>query len=45
MDDVKMATTKYIRNANRGMLNMVLENTVRRVKYLETGGRHFKHYL
>jgi hypothetical protein len=37
-----MAITEYIRNVDRAMLNMVLENTVRVVnKYLETGGGHF----
>jgi hypothetical protein len=41
-----MAITEYIRNADRAILNTVLENTVRRVsKCLETGGGHFEHYL
>jgi hypothetical protein len=45
-DELKMAITKYIRNVDRAILNMVFENTVRRVnKCLETGGEHFKHYL
>jgi len=36
---LKMAITEYIRNVDRATLNMVLENTVRRVnKRLETGG-------
>jgi hypothetical protein len=31
---------------NRAILNTVFENTVRRVnKFLETGDRHFEHYL
>jgi hypothetical protein len=42
----KMAITEDIRNVDRAILNMVFENTVRRVnKYLETGGGHFEHYL
>jgi hypothetical protein len=39
-----MAITEYIRNVDRATLNMVFENTVRRVdKRLETGGGHFEH--
>jgi len=30
-DELKMAITEYIRNLNRAILNMVFENTVRRV--------------
>jgi len=46
IDELKMAITEYIRNVDRAILNTVFENTVRRVnKCLETGGRHFKHYL
>jgi hypothetical protein len=38
-----MTITEYIRNADRAILNTVLENTVRRVnKCLEIGGRHFE---
>ena len=45
-DDLKMAITEYIRNMDRAVLNTVFENTVRRIsKCLETGGRHFEHYL
>ena len=45
-DDLKMAITEHIRNADRSMLNTVFENTVRRVnKCLETGGGHFEHYV
>jgi hypothetical protein len=45
-DDFKMAITECIRNADRAILNTVLENTVRCVnKCLETGGGHFEHYL
>jgi hypothetical protein len=45
-DDLKMAITECIRNADRAILNTVFENTVRRVnKCLETGGGHFEHYL
>jgi hypothetical protein len=45
-DDLKMAITEYIRNADRAILNTVFENTVRRVnQYLVTGGGHFEHYL
>jgi len=41
-----MAITEYIRNADRAIMNMVFENTVRRVnKCLEIGGGHFEHYL
>jgi hypothetical protein len=41
-----MAIAEYIRNVYRAILNTVFENTVRRVnKCLETGGRHFEHYL
>jgi hypothetical protein len=44
--DLKMAITEYIGNVDRAVLNAVFENTVRRVnKHLETGGRHFEHYL
>jgi hypothetical protein len=46
IDDLKMAITEYIWNVDRAILNMVFENTVRRVnKCLETGGGHFDHYL
>jgi hypothetical protein len=46
IDDLKVAITKYIRNADRAILNTVFENTVRRVnKCLETGWGHFEHYL
>jgi hypothetical protein len=46
IDDLKMAITEYIRNADRAILNTVFENTVRHVsKCLETGGGHFEHYL
>jgi hypothetical protein len=46
VDDLKMAITEYIRNADRAVLNTVLENTVRLVnKCLVTGGGHFEHYL
>jgi len=46
IDKLKMATTKYIRNVDRAILNMVFENTVRCVnKCLETGGGYFEHYL
>ena len=45
-EDLKMAITEYIRDVDRAILNAVFENTVRRVnKCLETGGRHFEHYL
>jgi len=45
-DELKMAITVYIRNADRAVLNTVFENTVRPVnKCLEIGGRHFEHYL
>jgi hypothetical protein len=45
-DDLKMAITEYIWNVDRAVLNMVFENTVRRVnKCLETDGRHFEHYF
>jgi hypothetical protein len=44
--DLKMAVTEHIRNVNRGILNAIFENRVRRVnKCLETGGGHFGHYL
>jgi hypothetical protein len=44
--DSIMAITEYIQNADRAILNMVFENTVRRVnKCLETGWGHFEHYL
>jgi len=37
-----MASKEYIRNVDRAILNMVFENTVRRVnKRQETGERHF----
>jgi hypothetical protein len=40
-DDLKMAITEYIRNADRAVLNTVFENTVPCVnKCLETGGGH-----
>jgi hypothetical protein len=43
---IKMATTEYIRNVDRAILNTVFENTVRRVNTcLGTGGGHFEHYL
>jgi hypothetical protein len=46
IDELKMAITEYIRNVDRAVLNMVFENTVRRVnKCLETGGGHLEHYL
>jgi hypothetical protein len=46
IDDLKMAITEYIRNADRAILNTVFENTVWSVnKCLETGGGHFEHYL
>jgi hypothetical protein len=46
IDDLKMAITEYIRNADRAIPNTVFANTVRRVnKCLETGGRHFEHYF
>jgi len=45
-DELKMAITEYIRNVDRAIPNTVFENTVRCFKkYLETGGRHFEHYL
>jgi len=45
-DELKMAITEYIRNVDRAILNMVFENTVRRVnKCVETAGGHFEHYL
>jgi hypothetical protein len=45
-DDLKMAITEYIPNADRAILKTVFENTVRRVNIcLGTGGRHFEHYL
>jgi hypothetical protein len=45
INDLKMAITEYIRNADRAILNTVFENTVRRVnKCLETGGGHFENY-
>jgi hypothetical protein len=38
--------SQHIRNVDRAILNTVFENTVRHVnKCLETGGRHFEHYL
>jgi hypothetical protein len=44
IDDLKMATTEYIRNMDRAILNTVFDITVRRVnKCLETGGGHFEH--
>jgi hypothetical protein len=46
VDDLKIATTEYIRNVDRAMLNTAFEKTVRRVnKCLETDGGHFEHYL
>jgi hypothetical protein len=46
IDEMKVDNTEYIRNVDRAILNMVFENTVRRVnKCLETGGGHFEHYL
>jgi hypothetical protein len=46
IDDLKMAITEYIRNVDCARLNMVFENTVRRVnKCLETGGGQSEHYL
>jgi hypothetical protein len=46
IDELKMAITEFIRNVYRALLNKAFENTVRRViKCLETGGRHFEHYL
>jgi hypothetical protein len=45
-DDLKMAITEYVRNADRALLNTVFQNTVRRVNNcLETGGGQFEHYL
>jgi hypothetical protein len=45
-DELKMAITEYIRNADRAILNTVFENAVRRVnKCVETGGGHFERYL
>jgi hypothetical protein len=39
LDDLKMAIKEYIRKVNHAILNMVFENTVRRVnKCLEAGG-------
>ena len=41
-----MAITEYIHNADRAILNTVVENTVLHVnKYLVTCGGHFEHYL
>jgi hypothetical protein len=46
IDELKMATTEYIRNVDHALLNTVFENTVRRVnKCLETGWVHFERYL
>jgi hypothetical protein len=48
IDDLNMAITEHIRNADRAILNTVFDNTVRRVnKCLETGGGggHFEHYV
>ena len=46
IDELKLAITEYIRNVDCAILNMVLENTVRRVnKCLETGAGHFEHNL
>jgi hypothetical protein len=46
IDDLKLAITEYVWNADRAILNTVCDNTVRRVnKCLETGGGHFEHYL
>ena len=45
-DELKTAITEYIRNVDRVILNMVFENTVRRVhKCLETSGGHFEKHL
>jgi hypothetical protein len=45
-DDLKMTITEYIQNVDRAILTTVFENTVRHVnKCLETGRRHFEHYL
>jgi hypothetical protein len=45
IDELKTAVTEYIRNGDRAVLNMVFENTVRRVSQrLETGGGHSEHY-
>jgi len=45
-DELKMVFTEYIPNVDHAILNVVFENTVRRVnKYLENGGGHFEHYL
>ena len=45
-DDLKVAITEYIRNADRVLLNTVFDNTVRRVnKCPETRREHFEHYL
>jgi hypothetical protein len=44
--ELQLTITEYIRNVDRAILNTVFENTVQRVnKCLETGGRHFEHYL
>jgi predicted transcriptional regulator len=46
IEELKMAITEHIRNVYRAILNMVFENTVRRVKkFLQTGGGHFEHSL
>jgi len=36
IDDLKMAITEYIHNVHHAILNTVVENTVRRVKCLDT---------
>jgi hypothetical protein len=46
IDDLKMAITECIRNADRAILNTVFVNRVRRViKCLVTGRGQFEHYL
>jgi hypothetical protein len=46
IDDLKMATTEYIRIVDHAIQNTVFKNTVWRVKKcLDTGGGHFEHYL
>jgi len=46
IDELKMAITEYIRNADRAILNTLFENTVRRFsKCLDTGGGHLEHYV
>jgi hypothetical protein len=41
----EMVIAEYIRNVDRDILNTVFENTVRRVKCLETSGEDFGHYM